>query len=413
MMSLSMIVICSCFLGGELRADQYDHARSLAMCRSYTSLARGYQAIGINPANLALPGNGDFSVGLCAVGANLANNSFTLADYNKYNGAFLSQSDKDRLLASVPDDGLAGNASGVASLFSFAIKSFAFGVTGDGGGMVALPKDVVDLVLNGNTFGKTSDLSSASGSGVARIDISVSYARSLYTAKWGNINGGLTVKYIRGIGYFKVTESSGYFVTTPQGLSSAGSMRVISSKGGMGFGLDVGAATVYQGKYTVSFAITNAVSRIQWSKNNETNFFLFTAQELTPDNADADSTTNSEHKRQSMGSFTASLAPQMALGISRQYRKLLISADIKEGLRNSGDISTTPQLSVGCEWRLLSFLPLRTGISIGGAEKSGSGAGFGLVLGAFELDLGYAVTKSLIPIGGAGLGIAMAIGLRF
>jgi hypothetical protein len=408
-----MTIIVFVLFAVDVHAGQYEHARSLALARSFTSLARGYQTIGINPANLALPGNNNYSIGLCAVGANLANNSFTLADYNKYNGAYLSQSDKDNLLAGIPDEGLSGNASGVASIGSFSIGHFAFGVTGDGAGRVTLPKDAVDLMLNGNTMDHTVELSDVAGNGVARAEANLSYARSLYAASWGDLCGGLTVKYIRGLGYYRIDESQIYLSTAETGITSQGIMEVTSSEGGSGLGIDVGVATVYNSKYTISVVITNLVSRIWWNKNNQSNSYSFTADSLTLDNVDDDSASTSEHISQPIGSFAGSLAPQVAVGVSTQYKWLTVSADLKQGLRNIGGISTTPQLALGFECSLLRFLPLRVGAAVGGAEKSSSGAGFGLVLGPFELDLGYAVSKSLIPIGGSGVGVALATGLRF
>ena len=81
------------FAAADLDAQVHSSARSAAMGGAYTGLAKGADAAKYNPANLGLKDYQNFSIDIASVGVNVSNNSFTLADYNKYTGAVLSTSD--------------------------------------------------------------------------------------------------------------------------------------------------------------------------------------------------------------------------------------------------------------------------------------------------------------------------------
>jgi hypothetical protein len=269
------------------------------------------------------------------------------------------------------------------------------------------------LIFNGNTIGDSIDISNAVGTGIAHVDFNLSYASKLKAMPWGDINWGVNIKYIYGIAYMNIEEADAYLATSEDGINSGGAVQVVTSGGGSGFGVDLGLSADYLNKWTFSLALTNFISRISWHNDNELNTYLFTWSGLTLENSDEDSVINSDEIKESIGSFSAGIAPQLALGASTSYKSLLLSFDYKQGLKDQGRITTTPELSVGCEAGFLRKLPLRIGFSLGGMEGSTSAIGFGLNLRPFFMDFAYMSTGSLIPIGGKGMGLACSSGFMF
>ena len=398
-----------------LNAGQYSGARSMSLAKSFTSLARDYDAIGINPANLALDGGHNLSVQIFSAGVDLSNNSFSYSDYTKYNGEHLSQSDKDDILSKIPSSGLQGNFESGASAFLVTRGKLAFGLTGSADGDLTMDKEVFELIFNGNTMGDSIDVSDADGEAVGHADINLAYASHLANTRWGKLNWGVNLKYIQGITYAKVEEAEGYLVTRASGIDSDGSVAIKTSQGGSGFGADVGLSMHHGQDWTFSLAVTNLISTISWSNENKLNTYVFNSTDATLENSDedGDTTYTSEDYEEDIGSFSSSLAPQLALGASTNYKSFLLSFDLKQGFKNLGNVSTTPELSLGCEAHYFSFLPLRLGFSLGGSDGTQGAVGFGLNLGGFKFDFAYLASGSLLPFGGKGLGLALSTGLTF
>src|SRR5689334_7295181 len=72
--------------------------RAAAMGDGYTASARGYEAIGWNPALLAMPGRPKFSFNIVQAGVRAGSNTFGLGDFNTYRDKFLTNTDKQTLL---------------------------------------------------------------------------------------------------------------------------------------------------------------------------------------------------------------------------------------------------------------------------------------------------------------------------
>ena len=78
-----IIFILSSILFGQPNHD----ARMLGLNGSYTTLAKGYQCIDVNPANLGTYNNR--SVNLLNLSLGLSNNALSITNYNAINGAHL------------------------------------------------------------------------------------------------------------------------------------------------------------------------------------------------------------------------------------------------------------------------------------------------------------------------------------
>ncbi|MFH1374131.1 MAG: hypothetical protein ABII79_10075 [bacterium] len=156
--AIILTAVLALVLGGDTIAAGRTSARGVAMGEAMTGLAAGVDAARYNPANLGLEGYRQSGIELIGLGANISNNAFTLGDYNRYTGAFLTDADKDDILESVPREGLTLVADVQASAMSLAMGSFVFSTTGVGLVDANISRDVIDLMFNGNSFADVIDL---------------------------------------------------------------------------------------------------------------------------------------------------------------------------------------------------------------------------------------------------------------
>jgi len=184
-------------------------AHSSAMGGAFTGLAKGIDAARYNPANLGLDGYRQNGLELASFGASITNNSFTLADYNNYTGATLSTADKQDIMNKIPTEGLSLNADVEASALSLAMGSFALTFSGVGSADVNLNRDIIDLILNGNAFADTIDLSGSYSDGLSYASAGLSYGRPIYSNGTRQLAVGATFRYFRGIGVEQLVEMEG------------------------------------------------------------------------------------------------------------------------------------------------------------------------------------------------------------
>ncbi|MBU1317595.1 MAG: hypothetical protein KKH67_00220 [candidate division Zixibacteria bacterium] len=398
---------------GGVHASGWDDARSIAMAGSYTAVARGYDAIGFNPANLALPDAQGTAVQIFGVGSMVNNNAFSMGDYNKYNGAYLTETDKRDILAKIPDEGLRFRGNSAASMLSFSFGQLAVSTTVEASGSGEVSKDIIDLAFFGNRIGQTIDINGSDGEALAHVDLNIAYARQVKTFEWGDLTAGINVKYIYGIVYFDIADATASVVTRTDGINSDGSVTVRSAMGGSGFGMDLGTAATFRGDWVFSAGIRNLISTISWKTDAEETEYMYTATSLTAESAGDDSTVISDEITHDLGSFSTSLAPQINLGAAHELGAFLVSADLKFGLRDRAGVSTTPELSVGSECNYIHFLPIRAGIGLGGLNGASLGLGAGLRVSAFSLDFAWASSGTVTPSMGRGASLAISSGLRF
>lgn len=387
-------------------------ARSLAMGGAFTGLATGVNAAKFNPANLGLDGYRRTGLEIVSLSADVNNNSFTLGDYNRFTGAFLTDADKSYILGRIPAEGLKFKADACANALSLSVGSLNFMVDAIAAADINLSKDILELVLNGNAFGDTVRLTGSYADGISYGKASVSYGRSLYSYGSRQLAVGLSAGYLYGIGVQQVTQLEGFASTEPDGFSGQGRMISRNASGGSGYAVDLGVALRLNGKYTVGARLENLVGSISWSKNTKEQGYLFSFDTMTVDNATEDYVTAEDYDR-SIGSFSTTLPRTLTVGFASTTGPLLWALDWEQGLNNKFGISTKPRVSGGLEWRVLSFLPLRAGYSVGGERPHGFSFGSGLTFGGFYLDFASVTGSSFSPQSSKGAHLAISTGIEF
>jgi len=389
------------------------NARSLGLGGAYTALARGNEAPLWNPANLSFKDNRGFSLNLFSLGVFVENNSFSLKNYNEYNGRFWDDQDKDNILSLVPSSGLNMNAQAEASALglsigSFSLVSYALGVSD-----LRFPKDPFELLLVGNQINDTVSLHGTSGEAYAYGALCFSIGKSILRKGGREIGVGVNLKYLQGIAYQKITKASGEVRIQETGMEGESDLILNSAMGGKGYGLDLGIAAKLNRKWTAGLFLSNPVSRIKWDRKTEERGYQFQIDSLNLSNSGNDSVFLSEDYQKDIEPFVTHLPLTVKAGISYQAKKILIGFDWEQGFENGPGVSKTPRLSLGTEYQAIKFLPLRGGISLGGKEGFSLSGGFGLNFGLIYLDLGIVNKNALMPNNSKGVGLSLDCGLRF
>jgi hypothetical protein len=371
---------------------------------AYTAAARGLEAPYWNPANLGLSDGGRYSIGFFGAGVGLKNNSLTLAEYNKYNGSFLEDGDKEFIMNSIPGDGLRIEAIAEASALNFSVGNFALVSKGYGASSVNIGHDPLELMLYGNAVVDEMSLDNTYGEGYGIADIAASYGHSLMQWEDGEFAVGGSVHYLRG-------------TTTDTGFVGDANVSLLSSTGGSGFALDLGVAVFFDRSWYFSGAWQNAYSKLIWDGETELRIFSFDMEPTTA-HGYADSTINdslitSSDTTVAAESFSSDLPSTMKLGLAKQFPKFLVSLDWEQALESRPGTGVNPRVAAGVEYRPTNFLPLRAGMSTGGRQGSLYSFGFGLHFGSYHFDIAVANSGSPFPTHTKGARFAVGMGLYF
>jgi hypothetical protein len=387
--------------------SEESHARSLGLAGCYTTLSSGIEAPFWNPANLGFPQNPKFSFNLFSLGAKLGNNSFSVKDYNQYNGKFLNPSDKEKILNSIPSQGFDMNLDLGASALGFSLGQFAVTSQFSGISFLSLPKDPFELALMGNKLNEHTILDQANSEACAYFSLIISHGRRLFLIKGKDIFAGINLRWIRGIAYQKTVKAEGDFITRETEIQGEANFISRQAMGGEGYGIDLGLASILNENWTLGFFIINPLNQIKWSKKAQEKVYRIVVDSLTLESSSDDSVVKDEDFTRDLGSFITQLPTVINLGLSRKTSGLSLSLNWEQGFKNCAGSTNTPKVSLGTEYYLLSWLPLRSGISIGGREGFVFATGLGIDLGSSHLDFGLSTQKGILPSYGKGISLAV------
>jgi hypothetical protein len=423
---LSLIFSSSFLYAGGERTN----LQGLGMARTFTAVARGIDAVGVNPANLGYPDRGTVTFNILNFGMHGGTDFWNKELYTKYftgdengNSVFLDDQAKRDIVDGFP--------AGLAlSNFDFEIKSlsisyqhskvggFVFSIIDRAGFNLIIPKDYVEFALYGNPLNSRYDLSETYASAMWLREYALSYGRKIPRFVFmKSMTAGITLKLIQGYGYTELTRNNTYFTTNELAeisgkvdyrLKAAGVDYMFSDStqnfepfprpAGIGYGFDIGVSGFIKDELSVGIAIVN-IGAIKWSHNTRE----ITGQaELKIDDPFAGNQLDTLDKAlkgedKNIGSFRTGLPTALRIGAAYQLDKapwagdnfpgeLLLAFDYNQGFNNLPGNTTTPRFSIGAEYKPLKWLPIRTGLSVGGTDRVNMGFGFGFLLGAFDME---------------------------
>ncbi len=423
-----MISVCLQSYAGNERTS----ARLVGMAQTKTAMARGLDAIGVNPALLSIPHRSSVELSILPVGARVGSNFLDLDLYAMYFtgvedpaadkrvAKHLTPQDKEDLLSRFPDGYGSIFADAQVTWVALSVRTgslggFGLSVSDRLSGRFTMPNDYVRMLLYG--FSENGSVYDFTGT-----DVKAWWLRE-YTAAystpqiklfgvlpWFSIGGG--VKYVQGFSYFGTESYTGTvsnggfdekfrltgelnmlshravadFLETPDEHS----FHPLGNPAGTGFGFDAGIALGLFRNVVVGISVTDLGS-IRWTENTYSSSGkakieiddIFSTEQM-------DSLSNAyKGTDEPIGPFSTSLPTAFRAGISWDvYSLLSIGADYTVGFNDMPGNTTTPRIAIGGEWRFMRNLPLRTGVAFGGYEGFTWAVGLGMHI--LFLDLEFA-----------------------
>ncbi len=411
--SIVLILSLVLLIPTDVEASGSFSGRSVGMCGAYTQAARGVESAFWNPANLGFSKSSDRDLTILSLGINAYNNAFTLDQYNRYNGKFLTTDDKETILGLIPVDGLSGTVE--ANILGLGISwgNLAFTISGKGTSDLFLPKDPVEVLFFGNEINDTILLTDCDGETYASADLGLSYGRSVWSRDEKEILCGVSARYVRGITYQKVIQSQGELMTMETGIEGEGDFAVHSAQGGIGYGLDFGLAFSYNRNWSFGLSFSNLAGEIKWNRKTEEKGYVLKVDSLMAEDFDLDSLVVDESYTQAIGTFTTRVPTVMRLGAAYCGKRSLFTFDLKQGFKQSMGVHRKLRASLGAEYRVSGLLAVRAGLAVGGNEGVTVANGMGLRLAGYHLDVGLAVQKGLWPTKSKGISLAITNGFNF
>ena len=392
-------------------AHAYLNARALALSGSLSSWQGGVDAVHLNPAS-AYRAGARRQFELAGVSARAVNNAFTVRDYNRYSGAYLSEDDKTYLLDQVPESGLTLSATAGVQAASLWASPVAVTIWSEGVVEGTLSKDAVELLLYGNATMDTVILTGTQAESYLTASMGFTYAFPALRVAGGTLAAGATLRYVKGLWVEEVTESHGELITATTQIDADAHLLARTANGGRGVAADVGFLLDHGSGWNFGLSATNLLGSVRWDGNPEAYAVRFTVDSVSLLNAN-DDLVQSHDTTYAIAAFTTRLPTTLRLGASRSWQRFSLLGQWEQGVGNGTGSSTHPRLSGGAEWFLSRAIPLRTGLALGGGGGVSGTLGSGFYAGVFYLDFAVGLASGAVWGDAKGLALAMNTGFRF
>ena len=245
-------------------------ARMLGLNGSYTTLAMGYQSIGINPGNIA--SYSERSINIFNLSHRINNNGFSISNYNAINGANLEDSTSFTYLPkAIFYDMFGGEGIRLKQnlflpfpLLNFSTKRLAFTSNLTYNSDFGIPNGLVDFLILGTELERTISIY-MDQTAVITQNLGLSYGH-----KYKNINFGITFKYILGLFYMGMeTVQNPYINVDITGFDAKNQYLIKQAIGGGGLGLDIGISTKPSTNgIRFGVSIINLLGSVNWTQDH-------------------------------------------------------------------------------------------------------------------------------------------------
>ena len=358
---------------------------------NYTALARGYAAVGFNPANLALPGAPGFSLAVAPVRAGSGIGPIGFGEIADYEGKLLPRSVQVRWMDAVERaGGLTGSAGAEVTELALSMNRIGFQVSTVARGDVALGPDAVELILFGNAgrTGSTKDftLRGSRLDGFAATTFAAGYALPVRIG-WGPAGSffavGATVKYTIGHALVMGRDAGSSLTSDPVSVDVEFPVILPDFDGidsGSGLGLDVGAAWQWK-RWTAGAAVQNLVQSFSWNLDD----YAYRPGSAFFDENDSGSDFDERPAREAPASLRREFEqrdfdPRLSVGVAWRARPdLTVTGDLRHELGSGLRVEERTHLGAGAEFRPIPLLALRGGLAaVSGGFQFAAGAGVAL-----------------------------------
>ena len=438
--SLCVIVLLAVVMTATLYAggDKYS-PRLVGMGRAFTALSRGLDAVGTNPANLALDDrNATFTLNIAPVGLSIGSDLFNYKIYNDYFTGIpdpnnpdnriakpLNEQDKNEILGLFPD--------GIAKTqmrFEMAPIGLSLQIGSFGFALVASTQTAVNLDLpegymkfplrgleeNGSIYSFNG--TALNSSSIAEVNFSGGYMLPFELPSVSEMSVGFGVKYLAGLAFFATEKYNGTIQTIVHRSDIGNGTQIIDSMTingnfdflqyqavadpddpgpvGSGVGFDFGVSAFVFNSVRVGASITD-IGSIKWDKRTKAIVGNSSFSVSGIDRGQDTIITNSfKGETRDTTAFEFDLPTAIHLGAEMRVDEVFdvipfrwtVAMDGHFGLNEVAGNTKTPQFSIGMELDpVAGWLPLRTGFLIGGRERFAWSAGLGFhILNTFDID---------------------------
>ena len=422
------LVLMLLLMPGLVLSGEQTNTRGLGMARTSVASSRTLDAVGINPANLALPDDGTVTFSLIPVGVGAGSDFMTYGLYNKFFTGVesptgrvarnLSESDKQELLNAFPGGiGRIGADAevrpvGLALRFE-GFATFALTATERVAASATIPSSYAKFLLEGMTPGSAYDFSGAAGSAVWMREYALSAGFALPAVPWfRSWSAGLSVKLVHGFAYAAVTREDTWLSAGSDGVLDANvDLAGVTSQSelkhspfpapaGSGMGVDIGLSAELNEFLIAGISVTD-IGSLRWDGDVQAVYGV--GRRHLDDPMNSTQRDSLEHavtgNTRPGGPFTVGLPTTLRMGVQVElenirwvkkilYGEMTAACDYRQGFTDFPGSSRVGRLSLGVEYRPWQFFPIRTGVGFGGEDHFDFALGFGLKLWILQLDVG-------------------------
>ena len=382
-------------------------ASTLGLSGNNTATVRGFGAISVNPAGLAMPGSG-FSLTFLPVQVRSGLDPIGLSDLADFEGILVPNATKQTWLDEITAQGGQTGTAGI-DLSEFALTFGNIGLQASTvvSAAVNLPPGTMEALLFGNagrTGSATSlNLAGASVDAFAMTTAGLSFGIPLSSAT-GDMALGATLKYMVGHA-LAIGRGSGTVQADPINVNAnfpiVHSCDVVNgtdcddidaAAGGRGIGVDLGFM-MKQDRFSIGVSLTNVLNTFEWDVAE----LAYRPGSASFEVGSSDSSFDPEAYSGAPAGLKSAVAgphfkPSISVGAALDLSDdFTISGDLHNRFSDEG-IALSPKfhLGAGAEFRSLKILHIRGGAAVisDGVQYSG---GASLVLGPLNVSAAAAV----------------------
>ena len=409
--TLSLLISALCWGAGLYSYS----AGSISVAGSYGLRAYGAEANYWNPANLYYQMPYHTEIILINSYLSLQNNALSIGKYNDINGTYLSDEDKHDIINDlgrklILESEFVHNIGGIA--FHNLALSGRINLAGSGN----LSSKYVKLLLIGNEYDYAYifDRDDNNIELLGYVDLTAGLCPfSFYLGEY-QVHTGIALSFLWGIGLLTTENYSGVLLASDDGISLK--QEIVLKSGFAGYGMKslIGFRSDLNENLSLGLTIDNLGGFIHWTQETERHRYTAEIDSVYIAKLDMDILEHSE-STEKIGSFTTPLPINVRISALYSLGRVNISLDWKQGFTNSVLTDKTPGISMGSEYLVRSYLPIRMGFSPPlGDNPYLFTYGAGYVTDRYELNLGLKSEGYIFPSRYAkGLALAISAKWRF
>ena len=425
-----------CVSSSPAFARPADTPLQMGLAGAGSLLLRGVDAPFGNPATLSWDRTP--AVRLAASTGAVLNDTYTLHDYSRWNGATWSEDDKEEILSRIGADGLEGRFDTSVLGPAVAGSGWALNARSVFLGAVRVPREYAELALFGNQIGQKLELPRSYGEGIWYLDLLASGGRPIHRLGEFEISLGGSFHLLRGLRHAELLGASGTVETTPDAIDGAVVAESREASGGWGHAVDLafaarrgsngdGAPTAtapgrrtdatgtggqgVHGPYEVGIVFRNVLGSVRWSDEPKLRFDTAVADSLSLSDGDEEDLIDTESSTAEIGAYSTRLPFELELSGAFWISDVRLEMSWTQGFEDGPATSTRPRIALGSVLYRRTHWSANAGVALGGIDGPVLGLGLRASVWRCDLDVAYQVLRGIdisLPKG-IGLGVAITL----